>query len=78
MPIVQFDVVEGRVSAQDASVYAKANDPVDFADRILALLADPAQRAEAGEVGRRRIENELSWGHQIPKLIAAYTALFRA
>ena len=26
-PIVQFDVKEGRVSAQDASLYAKANEP---------------------------------------------------
>jgi glycosyltransferase involved in cell wall biosynthesis len=76
-PIVQFEVVEGRVSAEDASVYAKPNDPIDFADKILALIADPARRAEAGEVGRNRIENELSWAHQIPKLIGAYTALFK-
>src|SRR5260370_3864011 len=26
-PIVQFDLTEGRVSAQDASLYARANDP---------------------------------------------------
>ncbi len=76
-PIVQFDVVEGRVSAEDASLYAKPNDPIDFADKILELLADPARRAAAGEIGRRRIESELSWSHQIPKLIAAYTALFK-
>ncbi len=75
-PIVQFDVVEGRVSAEDASVYAKPNDPVDFADKIVALLADPARCAAAGQVGRSRIENELSWEHQVPKLINAYTTLF--
>jgi glycosyltransferase involved in cell wall biosynthesis len=75
-PIVQYDVVEGRISAAEASVYAKANDPVDFAERIVDLLADPARRESAGEIGRRRIENELSWAHQIPKLIAAYTTLF--
>jgi glycosyltransferase involved in cell wall biosynthesis len=76
-PIVQFDVVEGRVSAEDASVYAKPNDSVDFAEKIVALLADPARRTDAGEIGRSRIENELSWAHQIPKLIAAYTTLFK-
>jgi glycosyltransferase involved in cell wall biosynthesis len=75
-PIVQFDVVEGRVSAAEASVYAKPNDPVDFAEKIVELLADPARRERAGEVGRARIENELSWAHQIPKLIEAYTTLF--
>ena len=76
-PIVQFEVVEGRVSAEEASVYAKPDDPIDFADKIVALIADPARRAEAGEVGRNRIENELSWAHQIPNLIGAYTTLFK-
>ena len=32
--MVQFDVKEGRFSAQDASLYAKANDPVDLAEQI--------------------------------------------
>lgn len=75
-PIVQYDVAEGRVSASDASLYAKANDPVDFAEKIVELLADPARRERAGEIGRSRIENELSWAHQIPKLINAYMTLF--
>lgn len=75
-PIVQYDVVEGRVSAADASLYARANDPIDFAEKILILLADPAKRERAGEIGRARIENELSWTHQIPKLIEAYTTVF--
>ncbi len=75
-PIVQFDVVEGRVSAAEASLYAKANDPVDFAQKIVDLLADPAWRERAGGIGRSRIENELSWAHQIPKLIEAYTTVF--
>ena len=75
-PIVQYEVVEGRVSAAEASVYAKPNDPVDFAQKIVELLGDPAARERAGEIGRGRIENELSWAHQIPKLIRAYTTLF--
>jgi hypothetical protein len=25
-----------------------------------------------GEMGRARIENELSWQHQVPRLLAAY------
>jgi len=75
-PIVQYEVVEGRVSAAEASVYAKPNDPVDFAQKIVELLGDPAGRERAGEIGRGRIENELSWAHQIPSLIEAYTTLF--
>ena len=75
-PIVQFDLAEGRYSAQEASLYARKNDPLDFADKILELLADPAQRARMGEFGRRRVENELEWRHEIPKLLAAYEALW--
>ena len=64
-------------SEASASVYAKANDPVDFAQKIVDLIADPGKRETAGEVGRSRIENHLSWEHQIPELIAAYSTLFR-
>jgi glycosyltransferase involved in cell wall biosynthesis len=71
-PIVQFDVTEGRTSAQDASLYARANDPIDFADKIEELLADPERRAAMGAIGRRRIERELAWTYEVPKLIAAY------
>lgn len=76
-PIVQFDVAEGRFSAQDASLYAAANDPVDFAAKILELLEDPARRAEMGAFGRKRVESELNWGHQITPLIAAYRKALR-
>src|SRR5947207_1054355 len=44
-PIVQFDLNEGRFTAQEASLYAKRNDPVDFAQKIIELLGDPARRA---------------------------------
>ena len=75
-PIVQFDVTEGRFSAGESSLYAKANDPVDLADKILSLLAEPAKRAEMGAIGRTRVEQELSWDYQIPKLISAYERVF--
>jgi glycosyltransferase involved in cell wall biosynthesis len=71
-PIVQFEVREGRFSAQAASLYAKANDTVDFADKILELLEDEEKRAEMGRYGRERVVNALSWQTQIPSLIAAY------
>lgn len=76
-PIVQFDVTEGRFSAQDASLYARANDPVDMAEKIVALLDDPARRAEMGDYGRRRVEADLSWDHQIAPLLAAYQRALR-
>lgn len=69
---VQFDVCEGRRSAGEASAYAARNDPVDFGDKILELLADSDRRAEMGRIGRARIAEKLAWQHQIAPLIAAY------
>jgi len=76
-PIVQFDVAEGRYSAQAASLYARGNDPVDLAAKLVELLDDPARRAEMGKYGRRRVENELEWRHEAPKLLAAYAMLWK-
>ncbi|RPF71514.1 glycosyltransferase family 4 protein [Aurantiacibacter spongiae] len=70
--IVQFDVTEGRFSAQDASLYARANDPVDLAGRIVELLDDPQRRQAMGERGRKRVESELNWNRQIDPLLDAY------
>ncbi len=75
-PIVQFDVTEGRYSAQQASLYAAANDPVDFGKKIVELIDDPDQRARMSEFGRRRLEDVLAWHHQVPWLLKAYDTLF--
>ena len=75
-PIVQFDLREGRVSAGEASLYARRNDPVDFAAKIAELLDDPGLRARMGEIGRARVEDGLSWEHSAPPLLAAYERAF--
>lgn len=75
-PIVQFDLTEGRFSAQEASLYAKRNDPIDMADKILELLDDPDRRRRMGDFGRQRVTNELEWRYEVPKLLAAYDALW--
>ena len=75
-PIGQFDLTEGRFSAQDASVYARPNDAADMARKILDLLDDPERRRTMGEYGRRRVETELAWPYEEPKLLAAYDRLW--
>ena len=74
-PVVQFDLTEGRVSAGEASWYARPNDVADLAQKLVALLGDPEQRRRMGEVGRARIEHVLSWQHEAPRLLAAYEHL---
>ena len=75
-PIVQFDLAEGRYSAQGASLYARRNDAVDLAAKIVELLDDRERRQAMGEYGRRRVIEELEWRHEAPKLLAAYDALW--
>ena len=75
-PVVQFDLKEGRASAGEASLYAVANDPVDFAARIAALMDAPDQAARMGKAGRARVLERLSWAHSVPHLLAAYDRVF--
>jgi glycosyltransferase involved in cell wall biosynthesis len=75
-PIIQFDVTEGRFSAGPASLYAKANDAKAMADAVVYLLDRPALRAQMGRQGRLRVEEELAWPYEAPKLLAAYNAVF--
>lgn len=75
-PAVQFDLTEGRFSAGEAAVYAARNDAVDLGNKILALLDDEEARRRMGALGRKRIEGEFAWQHQIPVLLAAYEAVF--
>ena len=76
-PIVQFDLREGRFSAQEAAVYADPRNQVaDFAAKIIWLVDDPDERRRMGEFGRRRVERELAWEYSVPNLLAAYDRAF--
>lgn len=72
-PIVQFDLKEGRFSAQQAALYADPERMIpDFAEKILWLLDHPEERKTMGEFGRRRVETELAWQYSVKNLLAAY------
>ena len=76
-PIVQFDVCEGRFSAQEASLYADKAHPVeDFSAKILWLLDRPDERKRMGDFGRRRVEEQLAWKYSVRHLLAAYDRAF--
>lgn len=75
-PVVQFDLTEGRASAEEASLYAVRNDPVDFAEKIAWLIERPDERLRMGRLGRRRVMERLSWAHSAPALLAAYDRIY--
>ena len=76
-PIVAFDLMETRFTAQDAALYARPNLVGDFADKIEALLDDEELRIKMGQIGRRRVEEELSWEITSKNLATAYRVLFQ-
>jgi glycosyltransferase involved in cell wall biosynthesis len=76
-PIVQFDLKEGRFSAQEASLYSDTKNQVsDFAKNILWLIDNPEERRRMGDFGRKRVENELAWEYSTQNLLAAYERAF--
>lgn len=75
-PVVQFDLTEGRVSAGEASIYARNTDTDEFGDNIVELLDDPARRDRMGAFGQKRIYGELAWEHEADKLLSAYEKVF--
>ena len=75
-PVVQFELTEGRASAGEASLYAAANDPADFAAKLAWLIEHPEEAARMGRAGRERVLAELSWAHSAPHLLAAYERVF--
>jgi len=76
-PIVQFNLREGRFSAQEASLYSdNGNHVADFADNILWLLERPEERKRMGKFGRRRVETELAWKFSVGNLLSAYAKAF--
>ena len=73
-PIVLYDLSEGRRSARDAALYARPNDPKDFAEKIIKLLDSEALRRQLGNRGRKRIEEVLNWGMESKMFLQAYSA----
>ena len=75
--IVQYDLKEGRISAQEASLYALNTSPQDFAEKIIWLLEHPSVRNEMGEFGYKRVLNELSWEFESKKLMDFYKRVLK-
>lgn len=76
LPVVLFDLKEGRRAAGQAALYATPNDTHDFSHQITRLLNSKQLRQELGDCGRKRIEQKLNWENEKISLLQAYeTAL---
>jgi glycosyltransferase involved in cell wall biosynthesis len=72
VPVVSFDLAETRVSAADAALYARPNDPADLARAAVELLEQPDRGAWRGRVGQQRVAGALSWANSVTALRRAY------
>jgi glycosyltransferase involved in cell wall biosynthesis len=74
-PIVQFETKEGKVTAEESSIYVTENDDIAFAEAIIDLLHNPKQRQRMGTIGQKRIYQLLNWDKQKENLEKAYQYL---
>jgi glycosyltransferase involved in cell wall biosynthesis len=75
LPIVAFDLLETRRSGDDAVCYARVGDEAHFAQQIIDLLQDEANRRTLGDAGRVRLDKELSWRVSTRNLLTVMTGL---
>jgi len=78
LPVVLFDLKEGRRAAGSAALYAQPNDPIDFANQIISLLDSRELREKLGRCGRKRIEESLNWEIEKIALLEAYKVALQA
>lgn len=74
LPVVLYDLPEGRQSAGAGALYARGNNPFDFAEKLSQLLDCEPVRARMGAIGRARIVERLNWAAEKQSLLRAYTA----
>jgi len=75
IPMVQFDCVEGKRTALEASTYVTDPTAAGLAIEMDALLADAAGREYMRTYGLQRFNDALCWEAQYPNLINAYSQL---
>jgi glycosyltransferase involved in cell wall biosynthesis len=78
LPIVLFDLKEGRRTAGPAALYAEPNDPADLARMISRLLDSRKLRQDLGACGRKRVEDGLNWETEKATLLQAYSTALQA
>jgi glycosyltransferase involved in cell wall biosynthesis len=71
-PIVAYDLDETRYTAQQAAIYVEPGNIQEFGRATAELMDESEQRQHMGEIGRRRILDELGWEYQQEQLLRAY------
>jgi hypothetical protein len=76
LPSVSFDLVETRVSAEEACLYVPSGDVLAFADAVELLLDDPERRLAMARLARDRVCRHLDWQPQSQAYVGVFDRLF--
>jgi starch synthase len=68
--LVPFEPAEGGIEPRDPAAFSAA-----IAERVNALLADPARAAEMGRAGRKRAVEAFDWSAIARETVAVYSSL---
>ena len=75
LPMALFDLAECREIAENAALYAAANDPRALAAALSNLIESPQLRAAKGALGRSRLEAIYCWEKQEAVYLDVYRRL---
>jgi glycosyltransferase involved in cell wall biosynthesis len=75
LPCLVFDTSVNREILGETGTYARFADPVDFADRLEEMLADPLGLTYLGERAREKAMAEHSWQARGGRLLQLYSHL---
>lgn len=76
LPSVSFDLVETRVSGEDACLYVPSGDTGAFTDAVERILDDPELRIALARRARRRVSQVLDWKPQAEAYVSVYDRIF--
>ncbi len=71
-PIVQYNTIEGKLTAGDASLFIQKNNERAFGDAMIQLLKNTEKRKKMGTYGKNRVKELLQWDIQKRELLRVY------
>jgi len=68
VPVVTSRIAAGGVDASDPDHFLVADTPAAYADAILRVLDDPAERRRLAQTGRQRVLSHHAWDRSMQRL----------
>jgi glycosyltransferase involved in cell wall biosynthesis len=74
-PVVAYDLIETRYTAEKSAIYVPSGNIKAFAEAVVYLLDSPEKRHVMGNFATVRVSQTLCWEKQAKNLINAYEAV---